>query len=394
MSIVGKKMGNNSFVDICNDGTVGKVKEALESGADVNSRHSDFTSITCLMSALEGHNEAVITFLLEQPGIQVNLQDMQGWTALHHAAFDFKSRSVIKLLLNFPGIDTEIISKDGYTPREIAINFKNVVFCEEHQMKMEADIEILIDEGGKRTEINAQSRKRKGEEQKHSQTNMWKKIKTVQRRQKAAVEEVMRKNKEKEEEVVRVERWWLDQLDKEYEDKMAALVKEKKEKTLEIAVKVKAKQERQARLNENLLKDLAKEHKVEEVQMMTELWTKVNKEEEEVEREETGQTVPPPPDCPICYETMTPPTRIFQCGAGHLVCGVCKPKLQVTKRILHSIHMKLCGAQCLSSIVYFRSAQADVVCHWEDLLLGWKTILHKSETPSKSSLCRNIQTLK
>ena len=104
---------------------------------------------------------------------------------------------------------------------------------------------------------------------------------------------------------------------------------------------MKAIQERQARINRNLLDNLAKEHKVEEVQMMTELWTKVNKEEEEedkhVEREKTAQTVPPPPDCPICYETMTPPTRIFQCGAGHLVCGACKPKLQVTKGILHSI---------------------------------------------------------
>merc|ERR1712029_678387 len=37
---------------------------------------------------------------------------------------------------------------------------------------------------------------------------------------------------------------------------------------------------------------------------------------------------PVAPDCPICYELMSPPARIFQCGAGHLVCGTCRPRLQ------------------------------------------------------------------
>ena len=318
-------------------------------GGNVNARHSILNSMTCLMSAVDGNNKANVTLLLEQPGIQVNLQDTRGWTALHYAASDFKNRSVIKLLLNFPGIDTKVISNDGYTPLMIANRFENAAFREKYlSYYFKEDIVLLIDEKEIRGN-KLESKKRKTVEDQNTgssqQTNMWKKMKTLQRRQKAAVEEVMRKNKEKEEEVVRVERWWMDQLDKEYENKMAALVKEKVEKTLEIAEKVKAKQERQARLNKNLLDDLSKEHKVEEVQMMTELWTKVNKEEEEedkdVEREETAQTVPPPPDCPICYETMTPPTRIFQCGAGHLVCGACKPKLQVTKGILHSIQMKL-----------------------------------------------------
>ena len=59
-------------------------------------------------------------------------------------------------------------------------------------------------------------------------------------------------------------------------------------------------------------------------------------EEEGEEEKEEGEerTSPPTPDCPICYEPMTPPTRIFQCGAGHLVCGACKPKLQV----FHLLH--------------------------------------------------------
>ena len=29
------------------------------------------------------------------------------------------------------------------------------------------------------------------------------------------------------------------------------------------------------------------------------------------------------PTCPICWEAMPPPKRIFQCSNGHLVCEVC-----------------------------------------------------------------------
>ena len=32
-------------------------------------------------------------------------------------------------------------------------------------------------------------------------------------------------------------------------------------------------------------------------------------------------------ECPICYEMMTPPKKIYQCAEGHLVCSECKPKI-------------------------------------------------------------------
>ena len=37
----------------------------------------------------------------------------------------------------------------------------------------------------------------------------------------------------------------------------------------------------------------------------------------------------PTPTCPVCYETMKPPRRIFQCNNGHLVCEVCKNQPQL-----------------------------------------------------------------
>ena len=33
------------------------------------------------------------------------------------------------------------------------------------------------------------------------------------------------------------------------------------------------------------------------------------------------------PECPVCYEYLTPPLQIYSCENGHLVCQDCKPKL-------------------------------------------------------------------
>ena len=38
---------------------------------------------------------------------------------------------------------------------------------------------------------------------------------------------------------------------------------------------------------------------------------------------------PSAPECPVCMENMTPPTRIYNCPNGHLVCAACKPKVSL-----------------------------------------------------------------
>ena len=132
----------------------------------------------------------------------------------------------------------------------------------------------------------------------------------------------------------------VEELDKEFEDKMAALVKEKQEKRVEIAEKVKVKQERQVQVDQETLAKLEKEHKAEREELMEEMWGQADEGKEEKDNKQAASnhqdqpnSAPPPPppapDCPICFESMTPPTRIFQCGNGHLVCGACKPKLKV-----------------------------------------------------------------
>ena len=114
-------MGRKSFFNICENGTLKEVRRALANGADVNER--GIIRKTILMEAVRDNNEPLVSLLLQQPGIQVNAEDHRGWTALHYAAFynnREKGRKVIKLLLNFPGIDTEITNDDGETPLMLA----------------------------------------------------------------------------------------------------------------------------------------------------------------------------------------------------------------------------------------------------------------------------------
>ena len=111
-------MGRKSFVNICKNGTLEEVREALANGADVNKRNKGRD--TNLMVAVNDVNEPLVSLLLQQPGIQVNAKNGgAGCTALHYAAYychGTKGRKLIKLLLNFPGIDTKITTDDGKTP--------------------------------------------------------------------------------------------------------------------------------------------------------------------------------------------------------------------------------------------------------------------------------------
>ena len=210
-------MGDKTFVDICNTGTLEEVREALANGADVNERSRFDYKKTGLMQAVLSQDEPLVSLLLQQPGIQVNARSSLGWTALHYAAGYNKSeeerrRKVIKLLLNFPGINTNITNYES-TPLMLAKeNERNKIFVEEYQKKVNDDKarateSVKKTEEGKIAENKLKTRKRKRENLDTSaqQTNMWKKLKGVKRQHKDAVEQALRKNKADEEELVKME---------------------------------------------------------------------------------------------------------------------------------------------------------------------------------------------
>ena len=313
-------------------------------GADVNEVNQSYYKMTSLTRAVVSKNEPLVSFLLQQPGIQVNAKDNTGWTALHYAASfcsGANGRKVIKLLLNFPGIDMEIRNNKGETPLMKATKENIQDFVEEYQNKIEDEKKKKENKNksDNSTKNNPVSKKRKRETSYATDANMWKKFKNVEK----SIKEALKKKEENAEELVKMEEKMVEELDKEFEDKMAALVKEKQEKRAEIAEKVKVKQERQAKVDQGILDDLEKRKKTVESELVAEMWKQVEEDEEgEDDKEEAINLNPPPPapDCPICYEPMVPPTRIFQCGAGHLVCGGCKPKLQVLHPL--SNHVSQC----------------------------------------------------
>ena len=111
---------------------------------------------------------------------------------------------------------------------------------------------------------------------------------------------------------------------------------------------MKVKQERQAQVDQETLAKLEKEHKAEREELMEEMWGQAEEEEQDNKQpvpnhhDQPNSAPPPPPpapDCPICFESMTPPIRIFQCGNGHLVCGGCKPKLKVFHTLNHLVFL-------------------------------------------------------
>ena len=54
---------------------------------------------------------------------------------------------------------------------------------------------------------------------------------------------------------------------------------------------------------------------------------KIIKEQKRKLQEITGD-VKAIPECPVCFESMSAETQIFNCKNGHLVCGACKPRLE------------------------------------------------------------------
>ena len=99
----------NNLWEICRDGKLVEVSEALQAGADPNTKGgcrvdgSLVDSVTCLMVAIGRSHEEVVDLLLVQPGIEVNAKDSRKETALYYAC---RGGNVVILskLLAVPGI--------------------------------------------------------------------------------------------------------------------------------------------------------------------------------------------------------------------------------------------------------------------------------------------------
>ena len=64
----------NNFWKKCSNGKLEEVREALQAGADPNTRGGSYNR-TCLMEAIYNDRDEVVDLLLAQAGIEVNAKD-------------------------------------------------------------------------------------------------------------------------------------------------------------------------------------------------------------------------------------------------------------------------------------------------------------------------------
>ena len=92
---------NKALWENCKVGNVEEVRRALETGADPNSSNE---GMSCLMIAAEENHAEVVSLLLDQPNIEVNLAADHDETALHYACI-YNSEAALRRLLSAPGLD-------------------------------------------------------------------------------------------------------------------------------------------------------------------------------------------------------------------------------------------------------------------------------------------------
>ena len=109
-----------SFWMLCVRGNVGKVREALDRGEDVNIQNGNLRTVLMVVAGQSSENHlSTLRLLLEQPSTEVNLADDEGNTALHRAT-DSKNIEGVKILLADQRVDINCKNSMGATPLIIA----------------------------------------------------------------------------------------------------------------------------------------------------------------------------------------------------------------------------------------------------------------------------------
>ncbi|KAL6176559.1 hypothetical protein ACLB2K_053192 [Fragaria x ananassa] len=101
-------------------GLVPFMDKLLEDGVDINLFDKD--GVTALHTAIIGKKEAVINHLLRK-GASPHVRDWDGATPLHYAVH-VGAKRIVKLLIKYK-VDVNISDNDGWTPLHIAVQSRN-----------------------------------------------------------------------------------------------------------------------------------------------------------------------------------------------------------------------------------------------------------------------------
>ena len=115
--------------ELCYDGKLAEVRAALARGEDVNSKDSIGT--TALIIAVGRKHNSIVKLLLDQPAVDVNVENNDGSTALHYAASANNAEGARMLLLHKDFNSANVTDIDGNTALMWAVEYREEeVLCE------------------------------------------------------------------------------------------------------------------------------------------------------------------------------------------------------------------------------------------------------------------------
>jgi len=342
---------------LCKDGNLAKVQAALARGEDVNSKNSNGT--TALMHAVMDKHNSIVKLLLDQPAVDVNVKNIHGGTALHWAVGSNNAEGARMLLLHKDFNSANVTNKSNTALMIAVIHRKGKVLRElvEHQC-VSLDVGGL--EGGQRCKAIVEEAKRRRAQgpsihqpglpqgrqpqlqlrvsggahteslppastlsqhpfQPPSQRPVQTKPSIPPRPGSNNIPTASKfDNDDTISECMRRCQLELEELQKHQNERVQLLLQQNEEK------EQKLREE-----NERALADLMEENKAKEALMIAkhEEEKRAIRKAEELEAERYAPSAPSHPcvpECPVCLEEMIPPTRIFQCRNGHLLCETCK----------------------------------------------------------------------
>ena len=137
----------------CYRGYLEAARAALTRGEDVNSKDRGCTP---LMRAVSSKKNSTVRLLLEQPALDLNLADNNGYTALHGAVTSNNVEGV-RLLLADPRLDPNQKNNLGDTPVMEAMYYRKVYAVRELVAHPSVDLDTR-DSQGQSLEEMARSR--------------------------------------------------------------------------------------------------------------------------------------------------------------------------------------------------------------------------------------------
>ena len=115
-----RQIMESEFCKHCRDNNLEGVHECLSLGVDVNTNTLGGAEFTGLMVACIYNNPAIVSRLVQVPGLKINYQDENGWTAALLACRAGRTQCV-RILADTERVDWNKRNKWGHTPLHSAL---------------------------------------------------------------------------------------------------------------------------------------------------------------------------------------------------------------------------------------------------------------------------------